>query len=212
MQLFNIGAFQGALSIKFNNQSPCFCPKEIYDSLNCKELNYAAFEMAYNGYSYLKKEKLIDNTRFLTIVDFSKPITEQRFFVIDLENREVIFKELVAHAAKSGEIYAKSFSNEVESEKNSIGFYATGRAYWSKTGYSLKLLGLENGFNDNAFARGIALHGAKKIHPQKSKGCLVVLEDVVNQVVGVVENGACLFVYYPDENYLKESIFLNKTN
>ncbi len=184
--------------------------REIYDSLNCKELSYSVFELAYNGYLVLNEQKQLNNNRFLTIVDFSKPITEKRFFVIDFILKQVAYNELVAHSKETGDVNAKSFSNEINSEKNSLGFYLTGRSFLTKTGYALKLLGLENGYNDNAFARGILLHGADDIITKRSKGCIVISNQVCSQIIEAIKNTSCLFVYFPDEAYLKKSTYLNR--
>ena len=78
------------------------------------------FEIAYKGYSSLRNENLIGNIQFLTIVDYSKALTKKRFFVIDLKNEVVVFKELVAHAINSGDNYAKPFSNETEFQEEIV--------------------------------------------------------------------------------------------
>jgi hypothetical protein len=211
LQLLNFSNYHNLSVYAGNNGLTHFSSnihsKEIYDSLNCKELSYLVFELAYNGYLILNEQKQLNNNRFLTIVDFSKPINEKRFFVIDLKLTQVVYNEPVAHAEKTGMAYAGSFSNEINSEKNSLGFYITGRSFLTKDGYALKLLGLESGYNDNAFARGILLHGTDEITTKKSKGCFVISNRVCLGVVEMIKGGSCFFVYYPDEIYLGKSIF-----
>jgi len=194
---------------------------DFYDSLHCSEPAYDIFKKAIMGYLYLKNTNLLDNKKVLTIVDYSKPSKEKRLFVIDLDKKKILFNELVAHAAKTGDEIATSFSNEVNSEKNSLGFYVTGRPYWGKSGYSLKLLGVEKGYNNNAFKRGVVLHRAKDIDRTldkmdedkiSSKGCIVVNKSTAFKLIDAVKGGSCLFVYFPDQGYLENSIFRKFTS
>ncbi len=132
--------------------------KILYQDCNLDSLlSFEIFRLAMTGF-----EKITDlpNKKIITIIDFSKPSVKERFFVIDLENKRILFKSLVAHGKNSGENMAKSFSNESKSLKSCLGFLLTSETYTGKHGYSLRLDGLEPGINDNATSRKIVIHGA----------------------------------------------------
>jgi hypothetical protein len=108
-------------------------------------LSLDVFRLAMTGMGKIKE---LRNKKIITIIDFSKPSTQERFFVIDLQNKRVLYKSLVAHGKNSGENIANSYSNDSESLKSSLGFFLTAETYSGKHGYSLKLDGLEPGIND----------------------------------------------------------------
>ena len=99
-------------------------------------------------------------------MDFSRPSTEERMYVLDLENKEILFKSYVSHGKNTGDLYAENFSNVAESNKSSLGFYMTEAPYKGSNGYSLRLAGLEKGINDNAMKRNIVVHGADYANPE----------------------------------------------
>ena len=84
-------------------------------------------------------------------------------WVIDMENKKVILQTLVSHGMNSGQEFAKSFSNQNESFKSSLGFFITGETYTGKHGLSLKLDGQEYGLNDKARERAVVVHGAEYV-------------------------------------------------
>jgi len=58
---------------------------ELYNACGLKDkLSYNLFELAVTG---LRKINGIQNSKIITIIDFSKPSTSERFFVIDLVNK-----------------------------------------------------------------------------------------------------------------------------
>jgi hypothetical protein len=187
--------------------------------LECKLNNivsYNAFNEVILGsrqISNIKKKNII------TIIDFSKPSTEKRFFVIDIQNKQLLYKCFVAHGKNSGENYAKNFSNQPASLESSLGFFLTGETYFGKHGYSLRLDGLEKGINDNSRAREIVIHGADYVSQQfidkygrlgRSWGCPALSIDVAKEVIDKISDGSCLFIYSDDMAYKKNSKFLNK--
>ena len=182
---------------------------DIYNCLRCNDLDYDIFKMGLKGYFYLKSINELNNSKVLTIVDYNQSALEKRLFVIDLCEKKLLYNEQIAHATNSGKEYAKTFSNKMESEKSSLGFFITGRTYWGTSGYSLKLFGLDNGFNNNAFSRGIVFHGTngKERDDLTSKGCLIVNQEVSSEIIETIKEGSCLFVYFPDKKYLENSIF-----
>jgi len=153
----------------------------------------------------------------LTIIDYSLPSTKKRLWVIDLAQGKVLFHELVAHGKGSGNNRARNFSNQPDSLASSLGLYETIGTYNGKHGYSLKLKGLEKGFNDKAEDRAIVFHGAwyasrafadKYGRLGRSWGCPALDKRVVRKVIDTIKNGSLVFIYYPDRNWLSGSRFL----
>ena len=102
----------------------------------------------------------VQNDRLLTVIDYSRASTQPRLWVLDLEREQLLFEELVAHGQGSGENFATRFSNADGSHQTSLGLFRTADTYVGGNGYSLRLDGLEAGFNDRARERAIVMHGA----------------------------------------------------
>jgi hypothetical protein len=154
----------------------------------------------------------------LSVIDFSRPSTAPRLWVYDLRSRTLLFNELVSHGRNSGMNMATSFSNLAESHKSSIGLYRTAEPYIGKHGYSLRLDGLERGFNDRARARAIVIHGAEYVSEAitraqgrlgRSLGCPAVRTEISRKLIDAVKDGGLLFAYYPDPQWLGTSTYLN---
>lgn len=154
----------------------------------------------------------------LTIIDYSKASTEPRMWVLDLDNRSLLYEELVAHGQGSGGNFATKFSNKPDSHQTSLGLFVTDTPYVGRNGYSLKLQGLEPGFNDRARERAIVMHGAPYVSDHISKGlgrlgrshgCPAVREPVARELIDRVKGGSLVFAYYPDANWLENSRFLS---
>ncbi len=192
--------------------------RSVYDSLHLslKGLSQEAFEYAKKGLNRLVEEGKLLNDSIISIIDFSQPSNKKRLFILDLKNYRVLFNTLVAHGRNTGREWASSFSNQGESYKSSPGFYITRETYEGKNGYSLKLEGIERGINDNAFERGIVIHGADYVSSDlanaqgyigRSQGCPALPPQVSRPVINTIKNGTCLFIYHP--SYLSHSIVLN---
>lgn len=158
--------------------------------------------------------------RIVGIIDFSLPSTKRRFWVLDLQQKRVLFHELVAHGKGSGDNFATSFSNQSGSFQSSLGLYMTQSPYAGEHGYSLRLEGLEQGINDQARARAIVLHGAWYVSESmiaqhrrlgRSLGCPAVATSVVKPLIDTIKEGHLLFAYYPDSHWLSTSRFLHST-
>lgn len=154
----------------------------------------------------------------LAVIDYSRPSTEQRLWVFDLQHRTLLFHELVAHGRNSGENMASQFSNQNESKATSLGLYRTGATYLGHNGYSLRMEGLEPGFNDHALDRGIVIHGAPYVSPDlarsngrigRSLGCPAVRPAIAHPLIDSMKEGQLLFSYYPDQRWLNASSFIN---
>lgn len=150
----------------------------------------------------------------LTVIDFTLPSTAKRLWVIDVVKGEILLNSVVAHGRNSGELIAKKFSNTPESFQSSLGFYKTAETYLGKHGYSLRLDGLEKGFNDQARARAIVIHGADYAREEfakmtgrlgRSLGCPALPTELSAQVIDLIKEGSLLFIYGDDPNYLTKS-------
>jgi hypothetical protein len=153
----------------------------------------------------------------LTVIDFSKPSTARRMWVYDLRNPGLLFEELVSHGRNSGMNLATTFSNLAESNKSSIGLYRTAESYIGKHGYSLRLDGLDRGFNDRARERAIVIHGADYVSEGitkaqgrlgRSLGCPAVRPEISRKLIDTVKEGGLVFAYYPDQQWLRNSTYL----
>ncbi len=187
-------------------------------NLHAAGLSEKAFNYALKGYQYLLQKNKLHNTGVVTIVDYSKPSSEKRLFVLDINEGRILFQTLVAHGLHTGYVYAKEFSNAAASLKTSLGFYITANTYTGSNGYSLKLQGCEKGINDKAMERAIVMHGAEYANENflqangylgRSHGCPAVPEKISKKIIDVIKNGSCMFLYYPAKNYTGQSKILN---
>jgi len=153
----------------------------------------------------------------LTIIDYSKPSTENRFWVVDLKNNRVLFETLVAHGKNSGDNFATHFSNQPQSLASSFGVFLTGNTYLGHHGYSLKLRGLEPGVNDKAQTRALVVHAASYVNQMiahhfgrlgRSWGCPALNPAIAGPVINTIKGGTLIFAYYPDRRWLSHSWFL----
>ncbi len=188
----------------------------VYNSLDANNFvlpKLESFSQALEGFYHLKDSGKIKND-LLTIVDFSLSSNSKRLWVIDLEENKILFHSLVAHGKNSGEEYATSFSNEEESYKSSLGFFATAEVYTGSHGTSLKLDGLESGINDKARKRAIVIHGANYVSTDfiknhnrlgRSQGCPALPVELSSKIINKIKNKSCLFIYHPSKNYSSKS-------
>jgi L,D-transpeptidase catalytic domain len=192
----------------------------LYNSLNLSEygLSQTAFSYAYKGYQRLVEKKKVARGTFLTICDFSQSSRQKRLYIIDLDENKLMVNTYVAHGRNSGAEYATRFSNKPQSLESSLGFYITRNTYFGEHGLSLKIDGMDPGYNDRAMQRNIVIHGADYIgdswlqhstYMGRSYGCPAVPLKESSFIINTIKNGTCLFIYHPQRNYLKGSKLLN---
>ncbi|MFL5738844.1 MAG: murein L,D-transpeptidase catalytic domain family protein [Flavisolibacter sp.] len=191
----------------------------IYDNLHLQDagLSQDAVYYAVKGYEKLKEKGEVDNDRYLTIVDLSQSSRKKRFYILDMQNDQLVWNTYVAHGKNSGVDEATRFSNSFNSDESSLGFYITKNTYTGKHGLSLRISGQEAGFNDNAEARGVVVHGAPYVSANRvntpymgrSQGCPALPVNEYSHVINIIKGGTVLFVYHPDSNYLQDSQLLN---
>jgi len=193
--------------------------QNLYKELNIPELRFDVFEFALKGYLKLNDNNNLRNSNILTIIDMSKSSKSKRFFIIDIKNKEVIHKSIVAHGQNSGLEFAKNFSNKVNSHKTSLGFYKTAETYFGKHGLSLRLDGLEFS-NSNARKRAIVIHSADYVSNVfinnngrlgRSWGCPSLPKKDYSKIIEKIKEESVLFIYYPNQEYLESSKLVNSS-
>ena len=207
-------------AVQDNEASNTEAVEAEYESMHLNDLGLSktAFSYAMKGFNYLVQQGRLSKDNIISIVDFSQSSSHKRLFVIDLNDLRVLYNTYVAHGVNSGREYANQFSNTPESNKSSLGFYETKNTYQGGNGYSLKLAGLEKGINDNAERRDIVMHGAEYVDESlirsqgyigRSWGCPALPEKLHKPIIDKIKNGTCLFIYSPDNAYLKKSKIIN---
>ena len=180
------------------------------------ELALEAYEQAEAG-GFVRRE-------ILTIIDYELPSYQQRLWTVDMKVGRVILQEWVAHGMGSprgsgGTMEeALSFSNDKGTLKSSLVLFITAETYYGRHGYSLKLDGLEEGVNDKARERLIVLHGAQYVTESRAEdrligrswGCPAVRPGVSKILIDAIKDGSVLWIYYPHDEWLDESEFLDE--
>ena len=156
-----------------------------------------------------------------TIIDFELPSSEKRLWVMDVQSGKLLHHEQVTHGKNSdkdhdGYVDKEGLSNTSESKQSNIGLLKTAETYQSTkfNGTSMRMDGLEDGFNDNARDRNIVMHPASYADNKegqtmgRSHGCPALDPDVSGDIIETIKNGTLMFQYYPDPNWLKNSEYL----
>ena len=185
--------------------------------LSNKGLTVNALEVAVKGYLHLKEQGVLKNNDLLSVIDFSQSSRKKRFYLIDMKNNKLLVNTFVSHGKNSGLDMATDFSNTEGSEQSSLGFYVTKGTYSGKNGFSLRMAGLDKGFNDNAESRAIVVHGADYVNSNRinsgymgrSQGCPALPRADYIKVINLIKDGSAFFIYSPNENYLSSSPILN---
>ena len=190
--------------------------KSVYDSLNIKgKIDYSIFQKAYLGYVQIPNK----NPGVLVIIDYTKPSNEERFYVLDLNKKKLVYSTRVAHSKNSGLEIPLEFSDDPNSYQSSLGFFLTLGEYNGAYGYSLRLKGLEENINANAESRAIVIHGGDIVDDEyikkygfagRSLGCPVLPAALTKEIVNYIKHGRVLFIYGNDEEYIEESLYLSK--
>lgn len=165
-----------------------------------------------------RRHRQVGDEALLGVIDYSRPSTERRLWVFDLARQRLLFQEWVAHGRNTGANLAAHFSNDDGSYMSSLGAFTTQETYTGHNGYSLRLQGLEPGFNDRARDRAIVMHGAPYVSEAiirsqgrlgRSLGCPAVRPAIARQLIDTLRGGSFVFAYYPDKDWLRRSRMLN---
>lgn len=171
-----------------------------------------ALKLAREGYQAFYKEIRSDR---LIIIDFSLPSTQERFFVLNPETGEVLYKKLVAHGQGSGDLYAQRFSNKNGSHQSSLGFLKTAETYEGKHGYSLRLDGLQPGLNSAARERAVVIHQADYVSKQfveqngylgRSWGCPALPVEDYESIIADIQGGTLILIYHPQLSVVSQPL------
>ena len=194
----------------------------LYDRIEFgtyQKLRKEVFVKDLTGYRNLYRNGYMQGSRnILSVCDFSLSSNLPRLWVIDLDSAKILFNTWVAHGAGTGDEYARYFSNKPESHQSSMGFYITGNTYQGNNGYSLRLSGMDTGYNDRAEERAIVMHGAPYVSEHfirennrlgRSWGCPAVASSMAQPIINTIKNGTCLFIFSEDRQYLKSSRWLH---
>ena len=112
---------------------------------------------------------------------------------------------------------ATNFSDKINSHKSSLGFYITDDVYYGKNGRSLRLDGIDAGFNTHARARAIVVHAADYVGENnlaqegrlgRSYGCPAVAPEVADQVIDAIKDKTVMFINGNSNHY--SSKYLNE--
>lgn len=181
-------------------------------------LSLALFRTAYIGFLNLQTEQKISPTAsVLSVADFSLSSKKKRLWIVDLQKKELLLNTWVSHGRGSGGEMATQFSNTMSSHQSSLGFYVTGEVYSGKHGRSLRLDGMDVGFNHKARERAIVIHGASYVSAQAIKnlnrlglshGCPAVPSELSDKIIDLVKNKTVLFINADAANY--NSKYLNE--
>src|SRR5690606_27954899 len=190
-----------------------------YQAIGLEQLGlpFDVFEKAYIGFLNLKdSQKISEESSVLSIADFSQSSKKKRLWIVDLKDSSLLLNTWVSHGRGSGGDIPTKFSNINNSHQSSLGFYVTGEVYYGKHGRSLRLDGMDNGFNSNARQRAIVMHGASYVSPQAIKsldrlglshGCPAVPVELTNQIIDLVKDKNVLYIHANSPEY--RSVYLN---
>lgn len=164
------------------------------------------------------KNRHTRHNHILTVIDYALPSNQKRLWVFDLRKNQMLYHTYVSHGITSGALLTNQFSNRNNSKASSLGIYSTNEAYYGRHGLSLRLQGLEPGFNDNAQRRAIVMHSAWYVNehfiqkygrPGRSWGCPAIPKALKKPIINTIKNNALLIVYYPGEDWFMHSKYLN---
>ena len=160
-----------------------------------------------------RKQGVLDGFRHLAVIDYSLPSTQPRLWVFDVEHGRLMFQELVAHGRNTGEARPSASRTPKAARCRASGCSRR----WDLLRQQRLLAAAARprpGFNDNALARAIVMHGAPYVSEAiaerlgrlgRSWGCPAVRPEVARTVIDTLKGGALLFAYYPDRKWLAES-------
>ncbi|MCF3096940.1 peptidase [Aeromonas australiensis] len=189
------------VSIGWSGKATASIDNHLYQQLGLAgKLDRQTFQKAFISYQSVgNKQKSI-----LTIIDYSKPSTQRRLFVIDMKRQKLLYHTWVSHGRNSGELAAERFSNQIDSRQSSLGVYRTAETYQGKHGYSLRLDGLSPGKNCNARKRAIVVHGAAYASPThlrkydklgRSWGCPALPKEQARAIIDTIKGGSVIYAH-----------------
>ena len=162
---------------------------------------------------YEEQKWSLKNTKYLTVVDFTKPNTENRFYVIDMENKSVEYVTTVWHWQWSWRWkWATSFSNITGSNQSSLWFFTISSSYENNTKRTRRWLRMfwtdkDKKNNGKAASRWIFMHPWTNF----SQWCFTLPKDKAPEIMKKVE-GWALFAYAKSKDYFTQSEYFSTTS
>jgi len=156
-----------------------------------------AFSQDYVDIAKTNLEKykgLVKNRTYVIVIDYSKAITSDRLYIINVKTNKIVFVSTVAHAYNSGLFYATKFSNTPGSNMSCIGAFVTEGEYNGSFGRSMVIKGLEKQ-NSNAKSRSIIFHSDTKMKTKWSKGCFATPEKANSTIINLTKGGCLVYVF-----------------
>jgi hypothetical protein len=180
--------------------------------------NPSALDDAFRAYFAYKTEHPADVKKpYLYFVDYGLSSTTQRGYVFDMDALKIVDGPfMVAHGRGSSTSQygvPTHFSNASGSEATSLGLYLTQSTYGfhghtggqSYSSIGLQLLGLSDGFNTNALARRVVVHGAPYVTPTRagrSEGCPAMEPSRAQELLPKLANGSMVFLFAPNQAWM----------
>lgn len=163
---------------------------------------------AYYDYRRAHPERV--RKPYLYFVDYGLDNRTPRGYVFDMQALRVVEGPFtVAHGRGSGAGGVPTrFSNRNGSNATSLGLYLAQETYTfrgksggrSYSSVGLRLRGLSGIFNGAARARGVVVHGAPYVTPQRagrSEGCPAMEESRARRLLPMISNGGMVFHFSP---------------
>lgn len=148
----------------------------------------------------------------LLVVDMATPAQQRRLWAFDLRAPgapRLVLHEYVAHGSGSdpdGDGRPQKFSNRPNSHMTSLGLYRVAERYHGKNGWSRRLDGLTQRFNDKARQRAVVMHPSNYVVPGRvgrSQGCPAVSEETMRALEEAGLENAVLWIDAPDSALAK---------
>jgi len=181
--------------------------------LQATELKPEALILAIRAYQNAAERGYVKKP-YLTVIDYSKPSSQKRLWIFDLQQQKVLYELHVTHGKNSGLQMATAFSNTLNSLQTSLGAFVTEETYNGRNGYSLRLDGLEPGVNDNAKIRGIVIHGAPYASEHFAQqygrlglswGCPAIDNAINAEVIELLKEGSVVYSYSDHAPHLTQA-------
>ena len=160
-------------------------------------------------------------TTAYAVVDFAVHASDKRMWVFD------VFEASLQHETYTsvGEMsdpnfdgWADSFSNQSGSHQSSLGLMKGAELYVGDFGNSMRLDGLEPGYNDKVRDRAIVVHPWNGSAPAYATsqpagaaptwGCLGIDPAIVDDLRSFLANGGLILSHFPDGNWSSNSSYL----
>ncbi len=197
--------------------------KQIWENLKWKEKpELEPFVCAMKAYKEEKEKWHLNNTKYITVVDFTKnQLTNNRLFVINLENNTVEYAEKCWHWAGSGwENWATSFSNKSGTNKSSLwAFITPDHSKKSNTkSRTWSYPAWQESSNNASQWRWIAIHPVRSLVYRSgtptSLGCFTIpaSQSYVNGILDKINKKSLFFAYAKSKNYFTQSKYFQQNS